>query len=126
MVTVEDIRALTKSLPRSEEHLVRDQVKFRVGRLVYLALSPDETTMGFAYPKEHREALVTAEPHKFHLPRPSDMRYNWVDATLTHLGTEELTELVINAWTMCVPKSVAAAFLDTVSQRRRPGPGTRR
>jgi hypothetical protein len=112
MVTVEDIRALTDSLPRSSEGVVRDRVKFRVGRLVYLALSPDETTMGFAYPKEHREALVAAEPHKFQLPRPSDMRYNWVRATLAELDADELAELVINAWTMCVPKRVAAAYLE--------------
>ncbi|GAA3434908.1 MmcQ/YjbR family DNA-binding protein [Kutzneria kofuensis] len=112
MATVADIRAVTASLPRSEERVVRDRVKFRVGRLVYIALSPDETTMGFAYPKEYREALVAAEPHKFQLPRPSDMRYNWIHATLDELDADELTELVINAWTMCVPKRVAAAYLD--------------
>ena len=113
MVTVEDIRALTAALPRSEERIVRDRVKFRVGRLVYLALSRDETTMGFGYPKEHREALVAAEPHKFQLPWPSDLRYNWVCATLAELDPDELAELVINAWTMCVPKRVAAAHLDS-------------
>ncbi|WP_336159367.1 MmcQ/YjbR family DNA-binding protein [Amycolatopsis sp. VC5-11] len=112
MVTAEDIRALTASLPRSEEGVVRDQVKFRVGRLVYLALSPDESTMGFAYPKEHRAGLVAAEPHKFQLPRESDLRFNWVHAVLSELDADELAELVVNAWMMCVPKKVAAAYLD--------------
>jgi len=111
MVTVDDIRALASTLPRSEERVVRDQVKFRVGRLVYLALSRDEKTMGFAYPKEHRAGLVAAEPAKFQLPRTSDLRFNWVDATLSRLDAAELAELVVNAWTMCVPKKVAAAFL---------------
>ncbi|WP_020660207.1 MmcQ/YjbR family DNA-binding protein [Amycolatopsis benzoatilytica] len=111
MVTVEDVRALASPLPRSEEHLVRDQVKFRVGRLVYLALSRDETTLGFAYPKEHRAGLVAAEPRKFQLPRESDLRFNWVHASLSELDADELAELVINAWTMCVPKKVAAAYL---------------
>ncbi|WP_116202937.1 MmcQ/YjbR family DNA-binding protein [Amycolatopsis circi] len=112
MVTAEDIRAIAGSLPRSEEAVVRDQVKFRVGRLVYLALSPDETTMGFAYPKEHRAGLVAAEPGKFQFPRESDLRFNWVRASLSELGAEELEELVVNAWMMCVPKKVATAFLD--------------
>jgi hypothetical protein len=31
MVTAEDVRRLAMSLPRTEEALVRDQVKFRVG-----------------------------------------------------------------------------------------------
>ena len=119
MVTVEDIRELASSLPRTEERLVRDRVKFRIGRLVYLALSRDETTMGFAYPKEHRDALVAGEPHKFQQPVQSDLRYNWVCATLAELDQDELEELVVNAWTMCVPKRVAAAYLDTMIARDR-------
>ena len=111
MVTVEDVRALASSLPRTEEHLVRDQVKFRIGRLVYLALSRDETTLGLAFPKEHRAGLVAAEPHKFQLPRESDLRFNWVHAKLSELDAGELEELVVNAWTMCVPKKVSAAYL---------------
>ena len=33
-LTIDDIRALALSLPRSYEALVRDRVKFRVGRCV--------------------------------------------------------------------------------------------
>jgi hypothetical protein len=113
MVTAEQVRKLATSLPRSEEHLIHDQVKFRVGRIVYLALSRDEQSMGFAYPKEERAALVAAEPDKFALPRPSDMRYNWVRVKLAAIDAEELSELVIDAWRMVVPKRVAAAHLGT-------------
>jgi hypothetical protein len=49
MVTVEDVRAVVRSLPRTEEHLIRDRVKFRVGRIVYVAFSRDERTMGVAF-----------------------------------------------------------------------------
>ena len=38
MVTIEDVRALASQLPRSYEVLVRDRVKFRVGRIVYLQI----------------------------------------------------------------------------------------
>ncbi|WP_255609814.1 hypothetical protein [Micromonospora sp. PLK6-60] len=48
MVTVADVRALTRTLPRTSEHLIRDRVKFRVGAIVYVAFSRDETTMGSA------------------------------------------------------------------------------
>ena len=112
MVTVSDIRALALTLPRTTEHLIHDRVKFRVGRIVYVALSRDETRMGFGHPKELRDGLVAAEPHKFELPRTSDLRYNWVCAVLSELDPAELEELVIDAWTMCVPKRVAAAYLN--------------
>lgn len=110
MVTAEDVRRVALTLPRTEEKLVRDRVKFRVGRIVYVALSPDEQTMGFAFPKEERAALVAAAPDKFHLPIPSDERYNWVRVTLAELDQSEMEELVIEAWRMCVPKRVAAAY----------------
>ena len=125
MTTIEDVRALASQLPRSYEALVRDRVRFRVGRLVYLAFSHDETVMGFAFPKEERDALVASEPDKFLMPRPSELRYNWVQVRLDALGQAEMRELVLDAWQMVVPKSVAAAYLGstTITSRRA---GTRR
>ena len=110
--TIESVRALALSLPRSYEALVRDRVKFRVGRIVYLAFSRDEQMMGFAFPKEERAALVEAEPEKFLMPKPGDLRYNWVVVRLGAIDDDEMRELVLDAWRMVVPKRVAAAHLD--------------
>ena len=49
-MTIDDVRRVAEQLPRSYEVLVRDRVKFRVGRIVWLAFSSDETQMGFAFP----------------------------------------------------------------------------
>jgi hypothetical protein len=114
MVTAEDVRVYAMSLPRTEEHLIHDRVKFRIGRIVYLALSRDETILGFGFPKEERAALIAAEPHKFSMPRLSDQRYNWVHARMSELSLHELHELITDAWRMCVPKKVAAAHLERV------------
>lgn len=111
MVTIDDVRAVVADLPRSYEVLVRDRVKFRVGRIVYLAFSRDETVMGFAFPKAEREALVASEPGKFAMPSPSDLRYNWVHVHLAAIDQAEMRELVLEAWRMVVPKSVAGAYL---------------
>lgn len=111
MITVEQVRALALTLPRTSEHLIRDRVKFRVGAIVYVAFSRDETVMGFAFPKEERAALVGSEPGKFHLPRESELRFNWVEARTSALDEPEMEELVVDAWRMVVPKKVAAARL---------------
>lgn len=111
MVTVDDVRRVARDLPRSSEHLIRDRVKFRVGKIVYVAFSRDETVLGFAYPKEERAALVTAEPRTFHLPGRSDLRFHWIQAWPAHLGQDRMTELVLEAWAMCVPRKVWAAHL---------------
>ncbi|MFB9236586.1 MmcQ/YjbR family DNA-binding protein [Plantactinospora siamensis] len=110
MVTARDVEQLALTLPRSERHLIRDRVKFRVGRLVYLSIAPDELSMGFGFPKEERDALVAAEPAKFFLPRPSDLRFNWLEVWLAELDEEEMRELVLDSWRMVVPKRVAAAY----------------
>ena len=110
VISVDDVRRITSSLPRSYEVVVRDRIKFRVGRIVYLAFSRDETVIGCAFPKEERAAFVAAEPDKFMLPSKSDMRYNWILVRLDAIDLEELRELVIDAWRMCVPKKVAASL----------------
>jgi hypothetical protein len=120
VVTVEQVRAFAVTLPRTTEALVRDRVKFRVGRIVYVAFSRDETVMGFGFPKEEREALVGSAPDTFSMPTGGDLRYHWVEARLDALDEEEMRELVLDAWRMCVPKRVAAAYDASLSSPRGP------
>jgi hypothetical protein len=105
-----DVRRIALALPRAYEALVRESVKFRVGRLVFAAVSPDETLLGFGYPKQLRTSLVDSDPEKFLMPVRSDLRYNWVRLRLARVDVGELEELLVDAWTMCVPKRVAAEF----------------
>lgn len=112
MVTAEEVKRIARPLPRTEEAVVHDQVKFRVRGIVYLALSRDERSMGVAFPKEERAAVVQAEPEKFSLPRESDMRFRWIEVNLAALDHDEMRELVIEAWRMVVPKFLAAQHLN--------------
>jgi len=110
MITVDDVRTFALTLPRTTEALVRDRIKFRVGRIVYLAFSRDETVMGFGFPKEEREALVASDPAKFLMPERGDLRYHWVQVRMAAIDEPEMRELVLDAWRMCVPKRVAAEY----------------
>ncbi|GAA2498291.1 MmcQ/YjbR family DNA-binding protein [Terrabacter carboxydivorans] len=108
-MTIEDVRRVAEQLPRSYEVLVRDRVKFRVGKIVWLAFSADETQMGFAFPKEERDVLVASEPEVFLLPRRSDLRFNWVEVRLDAIDVARMREIVVDAWRLVVPRSVALA-----------------
>src|SRR5687768_2269409 len=110
MAVIDDVRPLGAELERSYPVYVRGRLKFRVKQIVYVACSLDESVMGFAFPKEEREALVLSEPHKLHLPAASDMRFNWVHANLAELDPIEARELVVDAWRMVVPKKLSAAY----------------
>jgi hypothetical protein len=106
-VDLQDVRAIAMSLPRTEEHLIRQHVKFRVGRIVYASVSPDEEIMGFGYPREERAELLAAEPQKFLPPLPADERYQWLRVRLAAIDEAELRELLEDAWRMVVPKRLA-------------------
>ena len=107
MVTVDDVRAVALNLPRSYEAVVRGRLKFRVGRIVWLAFSRDEERMGFAFPKDWREVLIGSDPEKFLMPETADLRYNWAVVRLAALDAGEMRELVLDAWAFVVPKKVA-------------------
>jgi hypothetical protein len=110
VVTIEDVRQFAMTLPRTTEALVGGRVKFRIGRLVYLSFSRDGQVMGFAFPKEERDWLIGGTPDKFMQPHRSDLRYNWVLVRMAAIDETEMRELVIDAWRMAVPKSVASAY----------------
>lgn len=110
VATVQDVRRIALALPRAYEAVVSDRVKFRVGRLVFAALSHDESLLGFGYPREERTALVASDPDKFRMPERRDERYNWVQLRLAEVDESELVELLTDAWGMCVPKKVRDAY----------------
>jgi len=112
MVTIDDVRTVASELPRSYEVVVRDRVKFRVGQYVYLAFSRDESLMGFAFPKVERDLLIASEPEKFVMPEKADLRYQWLVVRLEAIDFDELREIVVDAWRMCVPKRVANEYFE--------------
>jgi hypothetical protein len=110
MVTVDDVRAVAADLPRSYEVLVRGRIKFRVGQIVYLAFSRDETLMGFGFPKSEREYLVQNDPETFMMPDGADLRFHWVVARMDRLDPDEMPGYVIDAWALCVPKFLSKPY----------------
>ena len=111
MVSADVVCAFARTLPRTSEGLVHGQVKFRIGRIVYLSLSRDGATMGFAFPRELRDALIEAEPDKFALPSKGDLRYHWVHVRLAAIDEDEMRELVEDAWAFTVPKRVIEEYV---------------
>ncbi|MPZ28176.1 MAG: MmcQ/YjbR family DNA-binding protein [Micromonosporaceae bacterium] len=110
MVTADDVRRIAMALPRTTEGIVRDSVRWRIGRIVYAALSRDETQLGFGFPKEERVAMIEAEPDKFLMPHPRDLRYRWLEVRLAAIDEDELRELLTDAWRIVVSKKTAAQY----------------
>jgi hypothetical protein len=110
VVSALEVRDFAVTLPRTEVAYVRDSARYRIKQIVYAGVSRDEDVMGFGFPKAERAALVAGEPEKFLMPRESDLRFNWVVVRLAAIDVEEMRELVLDAWTMCVPKFLNREF----------------
>lgn len=110
-ITIADVRELALTLPRTTEHLIYGRVKFRVGQIVYVSFSRDETTMGFAFPREWRTAAVESDPDKFLMPTGGDLRFHWLLVRTGAVDVPEMRELVTDAWSMVVPQKVIDDYL---------------
>ena len=117
-VSVDEVCALARTLPRAGEAFVRGRVKFRVDSIVFLSFSKDGETMGFGFPKEWRATLVENEPEKFSLPSESDMRFHWVHVRLDSIDQDEMRDLVENAWALCAPKFLVEEYATAQGYRR--------
>ena len=129
MTTADDVRRVGLALPRAYERMVRGRWKLKVKQIVFVAFSRDEQEMGFGFPKAERDGLIASDPETFFLPPTSDLRYQWVCARLDRLDEEEMRELVVDAWRMCVPKMLhelpelpapAAAAWNAIEQQEWP------
>jgi hypothetical protein len=104
VTTADDVRRVGLALPRTYEREIRGRWKLKVRQLVFVAFSRDELAMGFGFPRAERDGLVASDPETFFLPPTADLRYQWVCAHLPRLESDEMRELVTDAWRMCVPK----------------------
>jgi len=111
MVELPEVRRVALALPRATENLVREYTKFRVGRIVFASVSPDEQRLGVGFDRRLREAMVQAEPDKFLLPGRGDLRYNWIVVRMPALDRVELAELLLEAWQLVVSARTAHDFL---------------
>jgi hypothetical protein len=103
MTDADAVRRVALALPRAYEREVRGRSKLKVRQIVFTAFSADELAMGFGFPRAERDGLVASAPEKFFLPSKGDLRYQWVCARLPALDDDEMRELVVDAWRMCVP-----------------------
>ena len=89
MTTADAVRRVGLALPRAYEVEVRGRSKLRVGQIVFVAFSRDETQLGFGFPRAEREGLVASDPETFFMPGQSDLRYQWVCAHVDRLQDDD-------------------------------------
>ena len=119
-VTVDEVCDFARTLPGINEGVVRGNLKFRVKRIVWLSLSPDGSTMGFAFPKYLREALVHSDPEAMAVIDLALNRGVSVPGGLSIASyDDEIAQLFSPALTaVCPPRAaIGEAALDLLADR---------
>ena len=86
MVTIDDVREVALGLPRPTRPSFRGRIKFRVGQIVFVAFSADETLMGFGPGRSARRSSTGPTSSS---SRAADMRYQWVVARMEALDGDD-------------------------------------
>ena len=126
MATWDDVRRLALALPEAEERMSRDLRQWRVKDKLFVWERPlrrsDLEALGDAAPDgpilgvrvEHlvaKEAMLADDPEAF-FTTPHFDGYPAVLVKLERIGTDELEEVITEAWLARAPARVAKAFLD--------------
>ena len=127
MSTWEDIRAVALTLPGAWENDWRGNPLFQVGRKGFVQTWDDRVLMKLD--RNHQELLFEARPGVFSPYVAGALRWSWV--RIEAIGVNEIGNLVREAWSQVVPKTVSRAYDGRYSQaattpapppeRRRPG-----
>jgi hypothetical protein len=101
-----DIRAAAMTLPGARETDHAGELAFKVGRKGFVHAFKGRVLMKLE--KHHQELLFEARPHVFTPMNSGAMRWSWVD--IDALDSEELAELVREAWRQVVSKKTGRAL----------------
>ena len=126
MASFDDVRRIALSLPETSERTSRGNCQWRVKDKLFVWERPlrrsDLEALGDAAPDgpilgarvEHliaKEAIIAEDPRVF-FTTPHFDGYPAVLAQLQRIGSDELNELVIEAWLCRAPAKLARAYAD--------------
>jgi hypothetical protein len=110
------LRAIALSLPGTAEQETWGDATFRVRNKIFVILRTDGTRASIKATRDEQQALVAENPRAFYLPEYV-AQHGWVGVRIAKARTEEVRELVTEAWRMTAAKRVVRAF-DAASGER--------
>jgi hypothetical protein len=103
MVTFDQFLAMGLALPSAAERLTWETEK------IFAMGTPESGRVCVKASKEEQAALLAADPDTYSVA-PYVGRHGWVLIELGRVGTDELRELVTEAWRRTAPKKLVRTF----------------
>jgi hypothetical protein len=102
-------RRIALSLPETEERETWGEATFRVRSKIFAMLDGDGKRGSLKASKEEQAALLASDPTTFFYPSYVGV-HGWIGVVVRTADTDELLELLTEAWRMTAPKPLVAAF----------------
>lgn len=114
MADIADLRRLALALPGAHEVTYRGNPWFNVGKKTF-ALEIDGRAI-LKLDKGHQELLFEIRPETFRKFPVATV--HWSEVEIGRLDADELSNLVLEAWSQIVPKKVSRPLLERRSPER--------
>jgi len=108
-ITIDDVRQMALSLPKTEEADHWDKPSFRVNGKIYAVIHKDGVSVVIKTTRDEREALTTLEPDIYSVP-PNFQRLNYMVVNTKRIGTDEFRSVLVHAWRLVAPKRIIKAY----------------
>jgi hypothetical protein len=108
MASLDDLRRLSLALPGAQEITYRGDPWFNVGRKTFALFVNGRAILKLD--RAHQELLFEVRPETFSKCKVATAYWSFVE--LSRLETDELAELVLEAWAQIVPKKVSRPVLE--------------
>jgi hypothetical protein len=110
MPSLEDIRAIARSLPETEEVLTwGTDVTFRVRGKIFAIGADDSDSLSVKATPATQAELIDMDPGTFSVAAYVG-RFGWVRVRLDRMPVAELRPLLVGAWRLTAPKRLAATL----------------
>ena len=109
MITLAQVRKLTRKLPDTEEAPCYGTPGFRVKRKLYARMLEGGESLVLKIDFDSRDVLTKLKPECFTVTEHY-RNHPMMIVKLDHVGADELAELLEGAWRFCAPKRLIASY----------------
>jgi hypothetical protein len=105
----ETFRKIALSLPGAQERETWGEATFRVRDKIFAMMGSDGKRCSIKASKEEQAALIESDPNTFFYPEYVGV-HGWVGVVARSADTQEIHELLTEAWRMTALKRAVKAF----------------
>jgi hypothetical protein len=106
-ISVESVRSFALALPEVVESSHFAQADFRVRNKIFATLPHTVDVVCMKTTSVNLDALVAADPETF----SNEWRGRWLRVRLNLVAESMLQDLLVDAWSLVAPKTLAKAYL---------------